>query len=120
MYAVIETGGKQYRVANGTKLKIERLVAGEGDAVEFDKVLLVGEGTDVKIGAPYVSGSTVKATVLGHAKGKKVTTIKFRRRQNYMRTKGHRQWFTEIEVTGITKGRAAAKKAVSGSDDVAE
>ncbi|MDH3400113.1 MAG: 50S ribosomal protein L21 [Chromatiales bacterium] len=119
MYAVIETGGKQYRVAKGTKLKVELLSAGEGDAVEFDKVLLVGEGTDVKIGAPYVSGSKVKAKVLSHAKGKKVEIIKFHRRQNYQRTKGHRQWFTEIEVTGITKGRAA-KKAASGSDDAAE
>jgi large subunit ribosomal protein L21 len=119
MYAVIETGGKQYRVAKGTKLKVELLSAGEGDAVEFDKVLLVGEGTDVKIGAPYVSGSKVKATVLSHARGKKVEIIKFRRRQNYRRTQGHRQWFTEIEVTGITKGRAA-KKAGSGSDDAAE
>lgn len=111
MYAVIETGGKQYRVSQGSKLKIERLEAGEGDAVEFDKVLLVGEGTDVKIGAPYVSGSKVKAKVLTHAKGKKVEIIKFRRRQNYRRTKGHRQWYTEVEVTGITQGRGVAKKA---------
>jgi len=117
MYAVIQTGGKQYRVTEGSTLKVERLEAGEGDAVEFDKVLLVGEGADVKIGAPYVSGSKVKAKVLGHAKAKKVEIIKFRRRQNYKRTKGHRQWFTEVEVTGITKGRGGAKKAAEASTE---
>jgi len=102
MYAVFKTGGKQYRAAKGDKLKIEKLDAAEGDSVAFDEVLLVGEGEDVKVGAPLVSGGKVEAKVLAQAKDKKIEVIKFRRRQNYRRTKGHRQPFTLVEITGIS------------------
>ena len=102
MYAVFKTGGKQYRAAKGDKLKIEKLDAAEGDSVAFDEVLLVGEGEDIKVGAPLVSGGKVEAKVLAQAKDKKVDVIKFRRRQNYRRTRGHRQPFTLVEITGIS------------------
>jgi large subunit ribosomal protein L21 len=112
MYAVFKTGGKQYRAGKGDTIKIEKLEAAEGDSVEFDEVLLVGEGDNVKIGAPLVAGSKVKAKVLIQAKDKKVDVIKFKRRQNYRRTHGHRQHFTLVEITGITgaPGAAAAAK----------
>jgi large subunit ribosomal protein L21 len=112
MYAVFKTGGKQYRAGKGDTVKIEKLEAAEGDSVEFDEVLLVGEGDNVKIGAPLVAGSKVKAKVLIQAKDKKVDVIKFKRRQNYRRTHGHRQHFTLVEITGITgaPGAAAAAK----------
>ena len=115
MYAVFKTGGKQYRATKGDTLKVEKLDAAEGDAVEFDQVLMVGEGENVKVGAPLVSGSKVKAKVLSQAKARKVDVIKFKRRQNYRRTYGHRQPYTLVEVTGITgaprkKAAAAAKE----------
>lgn len=102
MYAVIKTGGKQYRVAQGDTLKVEKLDAGEGDSVEFDQVLMVGEGEDVKIGTPYIDGSRVTATVKGHGRGDKVEIIKFRRRKHHMKRAGHRQDYTELEITGIS------------------
>ena len=118
MYAVFKTGGKQYRAAKGDKLKIEKLDVAEGDSVEFDEVLLVGEGDAVKVGAPLVAGSKVKAKVLVQAKDKKVDVIKFHRRQNYRRTYGHRQHFSLIEITGITGG--AAKKKAAAKEATAE
>ena len=102
MYAVIKTGGKQYRVAQGDTLKVEKLEAGEGDSVEFDQVLMVGEGEDVRIGTPYVEGSRVTAMVKGHGRGEKVEIIKFRRRKHHMKRAGHRQDYTELEITGIS------------------
>ncbi len=101
MYAVFKTGGKQYRARQGERLRIEKIDAGEGDAVEFDQVLLVGEGSSVTVGKPLVDGGRVQATVRAQAKGDKVSVIKFKRRKNYLRMKGHRQHYTEIEVTGI-------------------
>lgn len=103
MYAVIKTGGKQYRVRQGQTLRIESLNLNEGDNVEFDQVLMVGEGESVKLGTPVVEGAKVAATVLGNGRGKKVTIIKFRRRKNKSRSKqGHRQNYTEVEITGIS------------------
>ena len=102
MYAVIKTGGKQYRVAQGDTLKVEKLDVGEGDAVEFDQVLMVGEGEDVKIGTPYVEGSRVTATVKAHGRGDKIEVIKFRRRKHHMKRMGHRQDYTELEITAIS------------------
>ena len=103
MYAVIKTGGKQYRVREGQILRIESLDANEGDAVEFDQVMMVGEGADVKVGAPLVEGAKVAATVKSNGRGKKVTIIKFRRRKNRSKLKkGHRQNYTEVEITGIS------------------
>ena len=104
MYAVIRTGGKQYRVAEGARLKVERLDAAEGDDVEFDQVLLVGEGDDVKIGTPLVEGGKVTGTVEAQGKGRKVEVVKFKRRKNYRRTKGHRQQFTQVRITNISAG----------------
>jgi len=114
MYAVFKTGGKQYRAGKGDRLKIEKLDAAEGDNVEFNEVLLVGEGENVKVGAPLVSGSKVKGKVIVQARARKIDVIKFRRRQNYRRTYGHRQPFTLVEITGITGGprkQAAAQPA---------
>ena len=101
MFAVINTGGKQYRVSEGTVVRIEKLDADAGATVEFDRILLVGEGASVAIGAPYVAGAKVTATVQSHGKTDKVRIVKFRRRKHYMRQKNHRQQYTEIKVTGI-------------------
>ncbi len=104
MYAVFRTGGKQYRASAGDTLKIEKLDATEGDSVEFTEVLMVGEGESVTVGTPLVAAGKVEARVLGQAKGPKISVIKFHRRQNYHRNKGHRQDYTLIEVTGISGG----------------
>jgi large subunit ribosomal protein L21 len=101
MYAVFATGGKQYRVEAGSVLRIEKLTAELGATVEFDQVMLVGQGSDLKVGAPLVSGGLVRATVERHGKGDKVSIIKFRRRKHYLRQGTHRQHFTEIKVTDI-------------------
>ena len=102
MYAVITTGGKQYRVAEGDTLRVEKLDAEEGSTVEFDTVLMVGEGEDVKIGTPVVEGARVSATVKGHDRGKKIEIIKFRRRKHHRKQMGHRQDYTEVQITGIS------------------
>ncbi|HCD04645.1 MULTISPECIES: 50S ribosomal protein L21 [unclassified Methylophaga] len=102
MYAIVATGGKQYRVKEGEKLRIEKLSAEAGDTVELDKVLLVGEGDDIKVGAPYLEGAKVTATVSANGRGDKVKIIKFRRRKHHRKQMGHRQSYTEIEITGIS------------------
>jgi large subunit ribosomal protein L21 len=102
MYAVVQTGGKQYRVTEGATLRVEKIKADEGSSVELDKVLMVGEGESVKIGTPYVEGGKVTATVKSHGRGKKVNILKFRRRKHHMKRQGHRQWYTELEITGIS------------------
>ena len=104
MYAVIQTGGKQYRVSEGTTLKVEKLVADEGASVELDKVLMIADGDDVMVGAPYVDGGKVTATVKSHGRAKKVHIVKFRRRKHHLKRQGHRQSYTELEVTGISAG----------------
>lgn len=104
MHAVISTGGKQYRVSEGDTLRVEKLDAAVGETIEFDKVLLVSDGDDVKVGAPYVEGGKVTATVAEAGRGPKVTIVKFRRRKHSRRTQGHRQAFTEVKVTGIQAG----------------
>jgi large subunit ribosomal protein L21 len=104
MYAVIATGGKQYRVSEGAVLRVEKLDAEEGASVEFDQVLLVGDGDKVSIGKPYIEGGKVQATVMTQGKARKVEIVKFRRRKNYRRTKGHRQQFTQVKITGIVGG----------------
>ena len=102
MYAVISTGGKQYKVREGDSLKVEKLVAEEGATVEFDRVLLLGEGADIKVGSPFVEGGKVTATVEAHGRDKKVHILKFRRRKHHMKRAGHRQSFTRVKVTGIS------------------
>lgn len=101
MFAVIKTGGKQYRVSQGDKLRVESLDASEGDAVSLDQVMMIGEGDNVTVGAPTVAGASVSAKVLTHGRGKKVDIVKFRRRKHYRRQMGHRQNYTEVEITGI-------------------
>ncbi|MBU3007075.1 50S ribosomal protein L21 [Cobetia amphilecti] len=102
MYAVIKSGGKQYRVQEGQTLKLEKLEVATGEAIQFDEVLMVAEGDDIKVGAPVVEGAKVSAEVVSHGRGDKVTIIKFRRRKHSMRRAGHRQWFTEVKITGIS------------------
>ena len=102
MYAVIATGGKQYRVAEGDVIRVEKLSAEAGASVDFDKVLLVGEGVNVKVGAPYIEGGKVSATVKAHGRGKKVTIVKLRRRKHHRKQAGHRQDYTEVQITGIS------------------
>jgi len=101
MYAVIKTGGKQYRVSKGLRLKVEKLEVATDGIIEFDHVLMVGEGDSVKLGQPLVKGALVTAKVLNQGRGDKIRIIKFRRRKHYMRKQGHRQWLTEIEITDI-------------------
>ncbi len=101
MYAVIVTGGKQYKVAEGEYLKIEKLEVGTGESVVFDRVLLIGNGDDVKIGAPVLDGATVSAEVINQGRHDKIRIIKFRRRKHHMKRQGHRQWFTEVKITAI-------------------
>jgi len=102
MYAVIATGGKQYRVENGTVLQVEKLDAEPGATIEFGEVLLVGNGDDIKIGAPMLKGGKVTATVEKHGKGEKKVIVKFRRRKHYLRQGTHRQQYTQVKITGIT------------------
>lgn len=101
-YAIIEAGGKQHRVQPGETLKVEKIEAATGESINFDKVLLVSDGQSVKVGAPYVAGGKVTAEVVGQGRHDKVTIIKFRRRKHHMKRAGHRQWYTEIKITGIT------------------
>jgi large subunit ribosomal protein L21 len=102
MYAVIQTGGKQYRVEEGTYLKIEKLELGIGDSVEFDKVLMIQSDDAVKVGLPFLEGGKVTATVLSQGRHEKVKIIKFRRRKHHMKQMGHRQYYTEVQITGIS------------------
>jgi large subunit ribosomal protein L21 len=101
MFAVIQTGGKQYRVAKGDSLRVEKLPGDVGGAVTFDKVLLVG-GESTKVGTPLVAGAKVSATIVAQDRDKKIIVFKFRRRKNYRRKNGHRQPFTELKITDIT------------------
>ena len=116
MYAVFRSGGKQYRAVKGDVLRLEKIEADEGATIKFDEVLLLGEGSDIKVGNPLLSGSTVSGKVIRQGKSKKVPVVKFKRRQNYLRQGSHRQFFTEVEITGITG--AGAKKAAPKSDAV--
>jgi large subunit ribosomal protein L21 len=104
MYAVIKTGGKQYRVSEGDTLRVEKLAADAGASLEIDSVLMVADGDNIQIGAPYVQGGKVTATVVSHGRGDKVEIIKFRRRKHHDKHTGHRQHFTELKITGISAG----------------
>ena len=101
MYAVVKTGGKQYRVSAGEKLKVEQIPANVGSEIVLGEVLLVADGEAVKMGAPLVDGASVTAKVLGHGRGEKVHIFKMRRRKHYRKSQGHRQNYTEIEIVGI-------------------
>ena len=104
MYAVIESGGKQHRVEPGEVLRLEKLDVAEGETINFDQVMLIGEGEKVRIGTPYVEGGKVTAQVMSHGRGDKITVIKMKRRKHYRRQAGHRQHFTAVKITDITGG----------------
>ena len=113
MYAVIKTGGKQYKVAAGDKLKVEKLEVAEGGKVVLDKVLMLADGDAVTIGSPLVAGAKVNATVVSHGRGDKVMIFKFRRRKHYRKTQGHRQSYTEIFISDINGKGEEAKPAAA-------
>lgn len=102
MYAVFVSGGKQHRVEEGQTLKLEKIEAPTGEKIEFDQVLMVGEGEGVKIGQPVVSGAKVTAEVVAQGRHDKIEIIKFKRRKHHMKRAGHRQWYTEVKITGIS------------------
>jgi large subunit ribosomal protein L21 len=102
MYAVVVTGGKQYRVSPGDRLRVEKLEAAEGDSISLEQVLMVVDGDDIRIGAPVLEGGKVTAEVKTHGRGDKVEIIKFRRRKHHMKRQGHRQAYTELEITDIS------------------
>lgn len=101
MYAVIVSGGKQYQVAEGQVLKLEKLDVEEGGEVAFEQVLMLANGDDIRIGAPYLEGAKVVASVVSHGRAKKITIIKIKRRKHHMKRMGHRQYFTEVKITSI-------------------
>lgn len=119
MYAVIKTGGKQYRVSPGDKLRVESLDVDEGESIDIDQVLMVGEGSDVSVGNPLLSDAKVSAKVLSHGRGKKIEVIKFRRRKHYRRQMGHRQNYTEIEIVSVNGVTADPAKKASSSNSTA-
>jgi large subunit ribosomal protein L21 len=120
MYAVIKTGGKQYKVEAGATLRVEKLVGEVGSKVVIDKVLMLNDGTNTTIGAPLVAGATVSATVLSHGRADKVMIFKFRRRKHYRKTQGHRQSFTEILINDVNGKGAVAKPAAEPKAAVAK
>jgi large subunit ribosomal protein L21 len=114
MYAVIETGGKQYRVQEGDVITVEKLNVEAGDVVKFDKVLVLGEGKDVKVGTPYIDAAAVTGTVVENGKGQKVIIFKYKAKKDYRKKQGHRQPYTMVKIeslTGAAPKKAAAKKA---------
>ena len=122
MYAVFKTGGKQYRAAQGEKIKLEKLESKSGKKVVFEEVLLVGEGSEINVGTPYLPDATVEAKILSEGKDKKIEVIKFKRRKSYKRKYGHRQCYTLVEITAIklqkkktTTKKTAAKKTTAKS-----
>ena len=120
MYAVFRSGGKQYRASEGDRVRVERLEADEGDAVEFDQVLMVADGADVTLGSPLVEDSRVQGVVTAQGRGKKIVVTKFKRRKNYKRIMGHRQHFTEVEITSIGSGSADAEAGAADPDSATE
>ena len=111
MYAVIETGGKQYRVQEGDTITVEKLPAEAGSKIEFDKVLVLGEGADISVGAPYIDGAKVFGNVVENGKGQKVIIFKYKSKKDYRKKQGHRQPYTMVEITGIGEDKPAKKKA---------
>lgn len=116
MYAIIETGGKQYRVQNGDQIAVEKLNVADGEQVVFDKVLVVGEGADVKVGTPYVD-TTVEAKVIESGKGKKVVIFKYKAKKDYRKKQGHRQPYTLVEITAIGGEKAPVAPVEAAEED---
>ncbi|WP_276831396.1 50S ribosomal protein L21 [Frischella perrara] len=101
MYAVFQSGGKQHRVSEGQVVRLEKIEVETGSEIVFDKVLMVANGEDIKVGAPFVEGATIKAEIVEHGRGDKIKIVKFRRRKHYRKQQGHRQWFTDVKITAI-------------------
>ena len=127
MYAVIEAGGKQHRVVEGEVIRVEKIEAETGSTIDFDRVLMVGEGESIKVGAPVVDGAKVSAEVIQHGRGDKVTIVKFKRRKHHMKRQGHRQAFTRLEVLAIGDSKTVKapaekkeKKAIDKPDTKVE
>lgn len=108
MFAIIEAGGKQYKVEKGTTLSLEKIDAKEGGTIKIDKVLLISDNTNLKIGTPFVEGATVTAKVIAHEKGEKLRIFKMKAKDHYQRTQGHRQKYTSVEITDIKGAKVAA------------
>ena len=117
MYAVFRSGGKQYRASEGDRVRVERLDAEEGDAVEFDQVLMVSDGADVTLGSPLVEAGCVQGIVTAQGRGKKIVVTKFKRRKNYKRIMGHRQHFTEVEITSIGSGSKEVEEIAAEAEE---
>lgn len=101
MYAVFQSGGKQHRVSEGQTVRLEKLDIATGETVEFNQVMMIANGDDIQIGGPFVNGRKIKAEVVAHGRGDKVMIVKFRRRKYFRKHQGHRQWFTDVKITGI-------------------
>ena len=120
MYAIIETGGKQYKVQNGDQIKVEKLDAEIGSTVVFDKVLAAGEGSDIKVGTPYLDGLTVEADVVESGKGDKVIIFKYKAKKDYRKKQGHRQPYTLVEITSVAGVKAEPKKVEEPAEEAVE
>jgi large subunit ribosomal protein L21 len=101
MYAVFQSGGKQHRVTEGQTLRLEKIDLESGASIDFDKVLMIANGEEINLGAPYIAGGKVSAEVITHGRGDKIKIVKFRRRKHSRKSQGHRQWFTEVKITAI-------------------
>ena len=120
MYAIIETGGKQYKVQAGDQIRVEKLNVEDGGAVVFDKVLAAGEGADIKIGAPYLEGVTVEGTAVESGKGDKVIIFKYKAKKDYRKKQGHRQPYTLVEITSVAGEKAAPKAAAPAAEEASD
>ena len=120
MYAVFRSGGKQYRGKEGDKIKLEKINADEGSSIQFDEVMIIGEGDNIKIGTPYIPKTSVTAKITKQGKSKKVPVVKFKRRKNYLRQGTHRQFFTEIEIVSIGSGKAKSNAPKEDEKKVAK
>ncbi len=120
MYAVVKTGGKQYKVAAGQKFKVEQIAANIGQEIVLDQILAVSNGTDLLIGAPLVPGAAIKATIVAQGRGDKVRIFKMRRRKHYQKRQGHRQNYTELYIAEITDGKGGSMKAAAAVIAVAQ
>lgn len=120
MYAIIETGGKQYKVQAGDQIRVEKLNVADGEAVVFDKVLAAGEGADIKIGAPYLEGVTVEGTAVESGKGDKVIIFKYKAKKDYRKKQGHRQPYTLVEITSVAGEKAVKKEEPAAAEAPAE
>jgi len=119
MYAVIQSGGKQHRVAEGQTVRLEKIEGGMGEEIAFDKVLMIGEGSDLNLGSPYIDKAVVTGEIVSQGRGKKIKIVKFRRRKHHRKQMGHRQWFTEVKITDISASGAAKPKAKAKAEEPA-